>query len=229
MSSVTQLFVLMTDGVQPVLKNLVLALEVHWCYSKDTLSFSAKKPCQKSRWKKKKLPVGARCQKEMSKKSKLVLFWSFSVNSFAMPRVKRKKQQKVQSDDLWIAAVSKCSRDQIDADNKEKVTCRLIELADGKLESLSSRIEGCKDKKLDFEVADIAVASRLFATFETGKGTLQHGETAEDVIAQKVDRKCLRALLKSGDSLSQLFLCLTALGLALGTLDRNASVSSPTR
>ena len=30
-------------------------------------------------------------------------FWSFSINSFAMPRIKRKKQQKVQSDDLWIA------------------------------------------------------------------------------------------------------------------------------
>ena len=87
-----------------------------------------------------------------------MLFWSFSVNSFAMPRIKRKKQQKVQSDDLWIAAVSKCSREEIDADNKEKVTCRLIELADGKLKSLSSLVEGCKDKKLDFEVADIAVA-----------------------------------------------------------------------
>ena len=102
---------------------------------------------------------------------------------------------------------------------------------------MSSLIEGCKDKKLDFEVADIAVAPGLFATFETGKGTLQqvrdglyevivgahclepaihmtftevqwmwqcmqHAETAEDVIAQRVDRKRLRALLKSGDSLS---------------------------
>ena len=34
---------------------------------------------------------------------------------------------------------------------------------------------------------------------------MQHAETAEDVIAQKVDRKRLRALLKSGDSRSQLF------------------------
>lgn len=166
-----------------------------------------------------------------------MLFWSFSVNSFAMPRIKRKKQQKVQSDELWIAAVSKYSREEIDADNKEKVTCRLIELAGSKIESLSSLVEDCKDKKLDFEVADIAVAPGLFATFETGKGTLQqvgdglyevivgahclepaihmtftevqwmwqcmqHAETAEDVIAQKVDRKRLRALLKSGDSLS---------------------------
>ena len=31
---------------------------------------------------------------------------------------------------------------------------------------------------------------------------MQHAETAEDVIAKKVDRKHLRALLKSGDSLS---------------------------
>lgn len=187
----------------------------------------------------KKFLVGNRCQKEISK-SKLVLFWNFSVNSFAMPRIKRKKQQKVQSNDLWIAAVSKYSREEIDADNKKKVICRLIELVDGKLKSLSSLVEGCKDKKLDFEVADIAVAPGLFATFETGKGTLQqvgdgiyevfvgahclepvihmtftevqwmwqcmqHAETAEDVIAQKVDRKRLRALLKSGNNLSQLF------------------------
>ena len=67
---------------------------------------------------------------------------------------------------------------------------------------MSSLVEGCKDKKLDFEVADIAIAPGLFATFETRKGILQHVETAEDVIAQKVNRKCLRALLKSGDSLS---------------------------
>ena len=43
-------------------------------------------------------------------------FWSFSINSFAMPRIKRKKQQKVQSDDLWIAVVSKYPREEIDAD-----------------------------------------------------------------------------------------------------------------
>ena len=43
---------------------------------------------------------------------------------------------------------------------------------DGKLKSLSSLVEGCKDKKLDFEVADIAVAPGLFATFETGKGNI---------------------------------------------------------
>lgn len=67
---------------------------------------------------------------------------------------------------------------------------------------MSSLVEGCKDKKLDFEVADIAVATGLFAAFETGKGALQHVETAEDVIAKKVDRKRLRALLKSSDSLS---------------------------
>ena len=49
-----------------------------------------------------------------------MLFWSFSINSFAMPRIKRKKQQKVQSDDLWIAVVSKYSREEIDAENKKK-------------------------------------------------------------------------------------------------------------
>ena len=84
----------------------------------------------------------------------------------------------------------------------KKVICRLIKLVDGKLKSLSSLVEGCKDKKLDFEVADIAMALDCSPHLRLEKGILQQVETAEDVIAQKVDRKCLRALLKSGDSLS---------------------------